>query len=180
MMTSALAGVTMTDSSEHVYIQNGILYFQETAKTYAFSKTIPVVQGGTIAGALTVSNGSFGKGCVIVGAVNTATNQMAGAFLSEAGQYLLQGLADGQYITLAFYIPKDHALDYSTLSPTQFPTKTNLTPITISKSNHVSNINFNIDLSSGLSKSAKDSPIQTSITGLLKATQRCFQSRLGL
>jgi hypothetical protein len=146
MMADAMNGIVGAD---RVYLQNGNLYFVE-AETYSFSRTVPSVPGGRITGSVSVTNGTFGQGGVIVVGYEVNTGKAAGTFLSSTGPYTLWGLSNGQYVVAAVYIPKSHALDFANHDLTDFPSDVTTSPITISNNGTVSNTNFTLDLSSGL------------------------------
>jgi hypothetical protein len=153
MMADIMDGMIMSDN---IYIQDGNLCFVED-EVFTFSRDIPTVSGGTIAGSISVVNGTFGKGCIATVAVDINTNQETGAFQSGEGPYTLWGIPNGSYYVMSLYIPKSHALDWMTnYSVTDFPHKITTVPIAISNGNHVVNTNFVIDLSTGLTKFAAD------------------------
>ena len=132
--------------SDEIYLAEGKLHFVEGEETFVFSKTIPPVSGGKITGSLTVT-GEFGQGAAIISAYDPVKETIGVTFLSQPGLYYLQGLADGEYLTLATYIPKEHALDWMYHDPSYFPYELRETEVEISGGNTVSNINFNLNLS---------------------------------
>ncbi len=134
--------------ADEIYLSEGKLHFVEDDETFVFSKTIPTIPGGTITGSLIVT-GEFGQGAAIISAYDPVQETMGGTFLSQPGLYYLQGLADGEYLTVAIYFPKEHALDWMNHDITYFPYEINETRITISGSNTVEGNDFNLDLGEG-------------------------------
>jgi hypothetical protein len=132
--------------ADEIYLKEGKLHFVEDEGTVVFSKTIPSISGGTITGSLTVI-GEFGQGAAIICAYDPVKETIGGTFLSQPGLYYLQGLEDGEYFTLALYIPKEHALDWMDHDISDFPSEIHETTVTISGSNTVTGINFNLNLS---------------------------------
>jgi hypothetical protein len=108
------------------------------------------VSGGRITGTVAVVNGSFGRGGVVVAGVQLNANRVAGAFLDDAGPYTLWGLASGQWLVMAIYIPKSHTLDWTSYVISAFPVDRTATPVTVASGGTVANTDITLDLGAGL------------------------------
>jgi len=119
---------------------------------------------------VSVTNGAFGQGGVVIATVNVSTSTVAGTFLSNTGPYTVWGLSNGQYVAVAVYIPKSHALDWASHDPTEFPNEVKTSPITVANNGTVSNTDFIIDLSSGLPNT--DAAFKDVVAQALRALSR--------
>ena len=147
MFAAEMQGIFAADRA---YFQRGNLVFVEPGKTYSFSPTMPGVTGGRITGTVSVTNGSFGNGGVVVAAVELSSGNLAGTFLSGTGPYTLWGLQTGyNWFVVAVYIPKSHALDWADHDVTEFASDV-VSPLVVQGNQTVSGVNFTLDLSTGL------------------------------
>jgi hypothetical protein len=142
MITSDMDFIALSDEA---YLEDNKLVFVEGNETFKLTRDIPKISGGSITGDISVT-GNFGRGTVMIAAIDPNTEKGGITFRNSPGKYYCQGLANGSYYVLAVYIPIEHASDYQSHELTEFPYDTYLSQISISSGKTVSGINLDISL----------------------------------